>query len=175
MAGVFVMAKSHASDLFPRFARHGSNVLVIWDDQDGASDPYLHAAVHLGVALVTRSKAVGEEGDIAALRDIEARIESELARLDKMEKYSETIRKGVDGITDEIRKAQKALDVLVRKAQTTLRALNVQPNDEATERGSPITLPNVSFDSVLPHSPQTPRPPEARMPHSGRVAGSPSA
>ncbi|MFM2420971.1 MAG: hypothetical protein RL385_5694, partial [Pseudomonadota bacterium] len=28
-AGVFVMARSHASELFPHFARYGSNVLVV--------------------------------------------------------------------------------------------------------------------------------------------------
>jgi hypothetical protein len=150
VVGVFVLARSHAGDLFPRFSRHGNNVLVIWDEQDPSSDPYLHAAVCLGVALVTRSKAVGDAGDITALRDIEARIESEISRLEKMEKHSEAIRRNVDGISDEIRKATKALETLVDKAKSTLRALNVQMNDEVTERGSPITLPNISLDSVLP-------------------------
>jgi hypothetical protein len=31
-AGVFVMARSHASDVFPRFARRGNNVLVVWEE-----------------------------------------------------------------------------------------------------------------------------------------------
>src|SRR6185295_9466001 len=73
VAGVFVMARSHASDVFPRFARYGSNVLVTWDEQDPATDPYLHAAALLGMALVTRSQTPGNPGDIAALRDIESR------------------------------------------------------------------------------------------------------
>src|SRR5262249_36891664 len=81
VAGVFVMARSHAADLFPRFARFGNNVLVTWDDQDPATDPYLHAAVLLGMALVARAKTVGDAGDIAALQDIESRIEGELSRL----------------------------------------------------------------------------------------------
>jgi hypothetical protein len=153
VAGVFVMARSHASDLFPRFARHGSNVLVIWDDQDPATDPYLHAAVQLGIALVTRSKAVGDAGDIAALRDLEGRIEAELTRLEKMEKLSDGIRRNVDGISEEIRKAQKALDLLVRKAQSTLRALNVEMSDEGAERQSPITLPAESLDRAVQNLP----------------------
>jgi chromosome segregation ATPase len=97
------------------------------------------------MALVTRSRTTGDAGDISALRDIEARIEAELARLDKMEKHSDAIRKNVDGISDEIRKAQKALDLLLRNAQSTLRALNVEVHDEETERGSPIGLPAGSF------------------------------
>ena len=66
-----------------------------------------------------------------------------------MEKHSDAIRKNVDGISDEIRKAQKALDLLLRKAQSTLLALNVELHDEAAERDSPIALPNGSFDEAV--------------------------
>lgn len=148
-AGVFVMARSHASEVFPRFARHGSNVLVTWDDQDANTDAYLHAAILLGMSLVTRSRTTGDAGDIAALKDIEARIEGELARLEKMEKCSNNIRKNVDDISDEVRKAQKALDLLLRKAQSTLLALKVDLYDEEAERGSPILLPNAPFDGTI--------------------------
>ena len=81
----------------------------------GQSD--LHAAILLGMSLVTRSRTTGDAGDITALKDIEARIEGELSRLEKMEKYSNSIRKNVDDISDEVRKAQKALDLLLRKAR----------------------------------------------------------
>ena len=146
-AGVFVMARLHASDVFPRFARYGNNVLVVWDDQDPTTDAYLHAAILLGIGLVTRTKTAGDAGDIAALRDIEMRIEGELNRLEKMEKHSDAIRKNIDGIGDEIRKAQKSLDLLLRKAQSTLRALNVELTDEAAEASSPLTLPKGSFEA----------------------------
>jgi hypothetical protein len=148
-AGVFVMARSHASEVFPRFARYGSNVLVTWDDQDSRTDPYLHAAILLGMALVTRSRTTGDAGDITALKDIEARIEGELSRLEKMEKYSNNIRKNVDDISDEVRKAQKALDLLLRKAHSTLLALKVELCDEEAERDSPIAVPNGSFDEAV--------------------------
>lgn len=149
VAGVFVMARSHASDVFPRFARYGNNVIVVWDDEDPATDAYLHAAVLLGMGLVTRSRTTGDAGDIAALNDVGARIEAELSRLEKMEKHSESIRKNVDGISDEVRKAQKALDLLLRKAQSTLRALNVELHDEEAEKGSPITLLKGSFSEAV--------------------------
>ncbi len=106
-AGVFVMARSHASDLFPRFARYGNNVLVVWADQGPATDAYLHAAILLGIGLVTRTQTAGDAGDIAALRDIEMRIEGELNRLEKMEKHSDAIRKNVDKIGDEIRRPRR--------------------------------------------------------------------
>ena len=116
VAGVFVMARSHASDSFPRFARYGNNVLVIWDDADPETDAYLHAALLLGMGLVTRSRTTGDAGDIAALNDIGARIE--------------------------------ALDLLLRKAQSTLRALDVEVHDEDAERESPISLENGSFTNA---------------------------
>lgn len=148
-AGVFVMARSHASDVFPRFARHGNNVLVTWDDQDPTTDAWLHAAILLGMGLVTRARTAGDAGDIAALRDIESCIEGELGRLEKMEKHSDAIRKNVDGMSDEIRKAQKALDLLLRKAQSTLRALNVEISDEPAEASSPIALPKSSLEAAV--------------------------
>lgn len=147
-AGVFVMARTHASDVFPRFARYGNNVLVVWDDQDPSTDTYLHAAVLLGVGLVTRTKTVGDEGDITALRDIEKRIEEEILRLEKMEKHSESIRKNTDGISDEIRKAQKKLELLLRNARSILTALNIEVSEEFIEAESPIAWPKSSFDAV---------------------------
>ena len=137
-AGVFVMARSHASDAFPTFSRYGSNVLVVWDPEDPATDAYLHAAVLLGMALVIRTKTTGDAGDIAALKDIEGRLETELSRLERMEKHSDAIRRNVESISDEIRRAQKAFDVLLRKAQSTLKALNIEVRDEETESSSPI-------------------------------------
>jgi predicted nucleic acid-binding Zn-ribbon protein len=120
----------------------------MWDDKDPATDAYLHAAILLGMALVMRVRTTGDAGDIAALRDIQSRIESELSRLEKMEKHSEAIRKNVDGISDEIRKAQKALDRLLQNAQSTLRALNVEVHDEAAERTTPIGLSTDSLNEA---------------------------
>jgi hypothetical protein len=139
-AGVFVMARSHASATFPHFARYGRNVIVTWDDADRASDPYLHAAILLGLGLVIRGDQVGDQGDIDALRDIEGRIEQEITRLDRMEKSTDQIRKHSEVIDAEIRTARKQLDVLLRNAQKTLKALNVELHEETVERASPIAL-----------------------------------
>ena len=147
VAGVFVMARSHATDAFPAFARYGNNVLVIWDQDDAATNAYLQAAVMLGMGLATRSKTVGEPSDINALRDIEARIEAELKTLGSMEKHNESIRKNSDGISDDIRKARKGLEALVAKAQSTLRALNISVGDEAAERQTPISLPQATTEA----------------------------
>jgi hypothetical protein len=147
-AGVFVMARTHASDAFPRFARYGNNVLVVWDEQDPSSDPYLHAAILLGVGLVTRTKTTADAGDIQALNDVESRIEAELTRLSKMQKHCETIRKNADDISHELGVGRKKLDHLLRNARSTLTALKIELRDEATEAASPLCLPNNSLEAA---------------------------
>jgi hypothetical protein len=148
-AGVFVMARSHAPAAFPCLARHGHNVLVTWDENDRRTDSYLHAAILLGLALVARARTAGDAGDIKALRDIEGRIESEIGRLDKMQRSNEQIRKHSDVIGDEIRKAHDKLDLPLRKAKATLKALNVElMEEEEVERTSPIQLDGRSFEAA---------------------------
>jgi hypothetical protein len=72
---------------------------------------------------------------------------------------SDSIRKHADGISEEIRKAQKALDVLVRKARSTLKALNIELHHESEERMSPIGLPGSSLADAV-----------AALPGDGRAA-----
>ena len=103
-------------------------------------------------------RTVGDQGDLKALRDIEGRIEDELQRLERMEKHTESIRKNSDGISDEIRKAKRQLDLLLQKAKSTLTALNIELQDEAVERSTPISLPKGSYlaaTSALSDLPRT--------------------
>jgi hypothetical protein len=51
-------------------------------------------------------------------------------------------------IDDEIRKARKQLDLLLRKAQDTLKALNTELHEESVERASPIALAADSLQSA---------------------------
>lgn len=137
-AGLMVMATSHAKATFPRFARHGQNVLVCWDPEDPATDAWLEAALTLGLFLVARSKAV-DSGDIRAMADVEQRIAAELERIGRLEKFNQKIEAGSDGIATELRKAKKDLQTLLDKAKATLRALDVAL-DEAAERATPLQL-----------------------------------
>jgi hypothetical protein len=140
-AGLFVMAASHAPAAFPRLARYGQNVLVRWDETDASTDPYLEAGLMLVLFLVSRSRPVGDAGDLEALRDIEERIETELARLGGMEKSSDGIRRHNEDLAGELRKARNQFALLLRKAKDTLKALNVEMVDEAGEREAPLVLP----------------------------------
>jgi hypothetical protein len=140
-AGVFVMARSHAVAGFPNFARYGNDILVVWDEEDEGTDPYLHAAVLLGLALASRQRRPDDAGDIEALADIEHRIQKELDRLDKMRKLVESIRGDAEKLGEEVRKSTNAFDLLLRKAKSTLKGLNVELTEAEDARSAPVMLP----------------------------------
>ncbi len=144
-AGVFVMPRSHAPVAFPTFARYGSDILVVWDETDEQTDPYLHAAILLGLALASRQRRADDEGDLRALTDIEHRITKELERLDKMRKLAESIRDDADKLAEEVRKAGNGFDLLLRKAKATLKALDIELTETEEARSAPVMLPAASL------------------------------
>ena len=137
-AGLLVMATSHASPGFPRLARHGQDVLVCWDPDDPASDAWLEAGLTLGLYLVSRTRAA-DDGDLRAMVDVEHRIDVELSRITTLEKHNKKVEEGCDAIAAELRKAKKELRVLLDKAKSTLRSLDVAL-DEAAERECPLDV-----------------------------------
>jgi hypothetical protein len=143
--GLFVMARSHAPASFPAFAYHGADILVVWDDEDEQTDPHLHAALLMAMCVASRRKRPQDAGDIKALADIEHRIQGELARLQKMRKLSDSIRRNAEELSDEIRKGGDKLEILLGKARSTLLALNVELVDAEAERIAPVLLPATSL------------------------------
>ncbi|HSP14484.1 MAG TPA: hypothetical protein VLV78_07015 [Thermoanaerobaculia bacterium] len=145
-AGVFVLSRAHAPLGFPPFARHGSDVLVLWDDSDDLTDPYLHAALLLALSVASRSHRPEDSGNIAALSDIEHRIQNELERLEKMRDLASKIERQAHELQDEIRKGGDKLDLILRKAKKTLKALDVELEDAPLE-AAPIALPHGSLEA----------------------------
>jgi hypothetical protein len=136
--GLFVMARSHAPAGFPDMARYGTDILVTWDSEDESTDPYLHAAVILGLALASRQHRPVDEGDVKALAGVEHQIQAELARHEKMKKLADGIRKNAEALGDELRIGSNKLSVLLRNAKDTLKALNVELSNSGAEREQPI-------------------------------------
>ncbi|AUX42241.1 uncharacterized protein SOCE26_036700 [Sorangium cellulosum] len=147
-SGVFVMARSHASAAFPRFARYGNDILVVWDEEDKETDPYLHAAVLLGLALASCQRRPEDAGDIEALADIEHHIRKELGRLERMRKLSESISSNAEQLGEEVRKGGDALGRLLRKAKATLTALNVELAEAEDAKRTHVELPAGSLEQA---------------------------
>lgn len=140
-SGVFVVARSHAPAAFPRFARYGSDILMVWDEEDEETDPYLHAALLLGLALASQKRRPDDAGDVKALAGIEHSLQEELKRLDKMRKLSDSIRRDAEKLGEEVRIGTDKLGQLLRKAKEALRAMNVELADAEAAKNAPIMLP----------------------------------
>jgi hypothetical protein len=139
-AGVFVLARSHAGAGFPTFSRYGQDIVVIWDDADPNTDPYLQAALMVALGLATRNKTSADQGDLQALQNVEQRLVQELKRLDTIRSAADKIRKQADAIDKEVTTGTKKLAKVIADAKKTLTALNVELRDEELERVSPIEL-----------------------------------
>jgi hypothetical protein len=140
VVGIFVMAKSHAAPGFPAFGRYGQDVLVVWDHDTTGTDPFLHGALMVGLALAVRQRKTASEGDLQALQKLEQRIARELERLETIRDAAGKIRKQVETIDEEATKGSRNLQKLVTDAQKTLLALKVELHDDELEAGAPITL-----------------------------------
>jgi len=139
-SGIFVLARSHAAVGLPTFARYDQDIVVIWDDENPDTDPYLQAAIMVAVGLATRNTTTAEVGDLHALQGIEQRIVGELQRLDKIRNSAATIRKQADAIDKEVTVGEKKLGKILDDAKKTLTALNIELRDEELGRASPIEV-----------------------------------
>lgn len=147
-AGVFVMARSHAAEGFPSFARYGNDVLVVWDETDESTDPYLQAALFLALGLATRQRRGADQGNLEALADVEQRVERELKRHAKMRSLSESIQKKSEELIEEVRKGEKGLKLLLKDAKATLKALDVELTSVDEEREEPLLLDAGDLDEA---------------------------
>jgi hypothetical protein len=71
--GVFIVARESARDGFSTFRRVGSDLLLVWDEADAATDVHVKAAVSVAKALVIRQHGEVRQSD-ADVREIEQSI-----------------------------------------------------------------------------------------------------
>lgn len=140
--GVFVFATSHAPPGFCGVRRYGEDILVVWDPEDSATDPYLEVALTLGLALAARGQRVGDEGDLQALASIEAKVLAEIRRHEEIRGFAENISRDAEKIARALDVSDKKLGVMLRDAKKTLRALNVELEDADAARKAPVAMPN---------------------------------
>jgi hypothetical protein len=123
--GVFVMSRMTAPKMEP-VARHGSDVVVVWDPADANTNAYLKAAIEICRALCLREHAAAEAKDI----DFEPidcalnRIEKCAGQLEVIGKHATSIRKSSDAILKRVKIDGKALDkqmVVLRKEMLVVK------------------------------------------------------
>jgi hypothetical protein len=100
--GVFVFSRKAVPEGLESLQRHGSDVVVVWDAEDPATDLAVRAAYSLARALAVRERRVDRESE-AAIAEIEraARgIERQIGYLAEVRKWAETVKGHGEKIAD---------------------------------------------------------------------------
>jgi hypothetical protein len=117
--GVFVFSRAAAPEGLESLARHGNDLVVVWDTEDRASDLVVKAAYSLARALAVREKRA-DKATQAAVVEIERtarNVERQAGYLDDVRKWAETVKGHGEKIiersarmADELRRDVERLD-----------------------------------------------------------------
>jgi hypothetical protein len=126
--GVFVFSSKTAPEGLQPLQRHGSDIMVVWNPDDPASDIVVRAAYSLARCLAVRERRTDHES-LAAILEIEqaARgIEKQVGYLEEVRKWAETVKGHGEKIVDrsarmveELRRDVERLDAQIAQMRTS--------------------------------------------------------
>lgn len=123
--GVFIFSRQTAPEGIKPLSRYRNDLIIVWDAEDSATDPYLLAAIEIARACVAEFHrgAGDEEVDFAAIDRAINDIEKSAENLDKIRGWTETIQASSGKILDRIRVDQNSFERQVSKLREQLKAL----------------------------------------------------
>jgi hypothetical protein len=106
--GVFVFSKAHAPTGAGPLTRSGSNLMVVWDHQDGTTDLAFTVALSVACALVTRQKLEAEQApiDFSEIYEAIKRIQKATVSFTEITRCAGLIGKHADTISEAAEDAQ---------------------------------------------------------------------
>jgi hypothetical protein len=128
--GIFVFSKKTAAPDLQPFGRYASDIVIVWDADDPASDVYVKAAYSVGRALSVRSRERASHSE-EALRNIEhatRAVEKQVQHLDQIKTWSETIRGHGEKIADRVCRMKDDLVKEVGRLDRDVAALKMLPD-----------------------------------------------
>lgn len=126
--GVFVFSRKTAPEGIESLRRYGSDVVVVWDAEDPASDVVVRAAYSLARALAVREQRSGEESEevIAEIERAARGVERQIGFVDDVRKWAETVKGHGEKIAErssrmaeELRRDVERLDAQVASLRRT--------------------------------------------------------
>ncbi len=126
--GIFVFSKSSAPVGQPPFARHGSDLVIIWEPEDASSDIYIKVASSVARALAIRQKQEKSE-TTESIQEVERAtraIEKQLQYLDEFKKWGETVKGHGEKISDRAERMKKDLLKEVEALDQEVSALKAE-------------------------------------------------
>jgi hypothetical protein len=124
--GVFVFSKKTAPDKLRPVARYGSDIFVVWDAEDPATDIHLIAALDIGRGLSVRQSQERESAsaDFTAIDKAILDIEQRAKNLGEIDSCAKKIVGNAEDIQERVRKDRKELErqiVVLREKVGDLR------------------------------------------------------
>lgn len=123
--GLFVHSKRTAPSGTPPLARHGNDLIVLWDVEDESTDIWLKAALMTAKALAFRIKTEGgaQEIDFVVIDKAIQEIERQIAYLDDIKTWTATVQSNAVKVIDRTERMQKALLGAMEDLKTQIEVL----------------------------------------------------
>ena len=131
--GLFVFSRrSVPCGITEPVARYGSDVVVVWDADNPASDPYLTAALSVARAISVQDsdKTLGPDVDAEGLEKAIREVERQAGGLDEITRSAQAIDGHVNKILDRARIVRNGLDRqvgILDEQVSGLRKLSLSP------------------------------------------------
>ena len=103
--GLFVFSSGSAPAGLDSFRRYGNDIVVIWDEEDTASDVYLDAGMSVAKALCVQAKSRSDEvgEDVEAIERAVRTIEKQAEGLDEITRLTNTVKNNSEKILTRAR------------------------------------------------------------------------
>jgi len=110
--GVFVFSRRTAPAELESLARYGSDLVVVWDAENPASDAYLRAALEIARALCLRTQQATrrQTTDFTVVDKAVLKIEKAVQNLDQIRTSAQTIKSSSEKILKRVDLDQQTLD-----------------------------------------------------------------
>lgn len=110
--GIFVFSKRSAPEDLEPFTRDGSDVVIVWDAEDSASDIILDASLSVAKAICVQDRSQSDTAgaDVEEIQKAVLEIERQANGLEEIKSSAETIDKQVTRILDRARIVRNGLD-----------------------------------------------------------------
>jgi len=138
-SGLFVLSQNTASESFPRLARFGHRVLVVWDADDPLTDAWLYAALLLTTALASRMNTETSADEAAELDRTLAYIEGAVKHLAELDKQSQKVLKSAQKMIGAVSLGKSQLEGALHSTRLVLDKVRSDRIDEAAEEKTPIS------------------------------------
>ena len=126
---VFVFSARTAPEALEPLARHGEDIVVVWDPEDEATDLRVRCAYSMARGLATRMASASAASD-EALREIDLAprgIEKQLAYLDDVARMAGTVKNNGEKILQRMERMREQLAGDVERLDEQVRALRSAP------------------------------------------------